>query len=166
MATPDPIRTADLCDAHPNGLRIMEPVFRDLGGRAAFHGQAVTVACHEDNSRVKEALDESGAGRVLVIDGGGSWKRSLVGGNLAQLAAQNGWAGIIVDGAVRDAHELRAEAVGIKARALIPMKTEKRGRGERDVPVSVAGAVVAPGDWVYADEDGVVVAASALHDMP
>jgi len=154
----------DLCDAHPDDVAVLAPVFTAYGGRKAFAGPAETILTHEDNSRVREAVAEPGGGRVLVVDGGGSLKRSLVGGDLAGKAAANGWAGIIVNGAVRDIAELEAEDVGVLALALIPMKTEKRGLGRRGEPVSVAGAVVRRGDWIYADRDGVIVSRTPLHD--
>ena len=152
----------DLCDAFPDQISILAPVFTQFGGRQAFAGPAETITTHEDNSRVREALAEPGGGRVLVVDGGGSLKRALVGGNLASMAASNSWAGIIVNGAVRDIAELRAEDLGILALALCPMKTEKRDLGVRGEPVSVAGAVIRRGDWVYADPDGVITARDAL----
>jgi regulator of ribonuclease activity A len=120
------------------------------------------VKCFEDNSLVKAALDTPGAGRVLVVDGGGSLRRALVGGNLGAAAARNGWAGIVVDGCVRDVAELAACELGIRALAVMPLPTVKRNEGERDVPVQVQGVWVRPGDWLYADADGIVVAAQAL----
>ncbi|MCR9128778.1 MAG: ribonuclease E activity regulator RraA [Alphaproteobacteria bacterium] len=159
------IPVCDLCDAHPDTVQVFEPVFHSFGGRDAFFGQAETIRTHEDNSRVREAVSEPGEGRVLVVDGGGSLKRSLLGGDLAGKAAKNGWAGVIVHGAVRDVAELEAEDIGVFALALIPMKTEKRGLGERGVTVALPGAVIHPGDWIYADRDGVVAAREALHDV-
>lgn len=158
------IPVCDLCDAHPDRVQVLEPVFASFGGHAAFFGPAETIRTHEDNSRVREAVNEPGAGRVLVVDGGGSLKRSLLGGDLAGKAAKNGWAGVIVYGAVRDIAELEAAPLGVLALALIPMKTEKRGLGERGVEIALPGAVVRAGDWVYADRDGVVVAREPLHD--
>lgn len=159
--------TCDLCDEHKGddtgAFRVVPPVFRDLGGRASFCGPVSTVKCHEDNSLVKAALDEPGQGRVLVVDGGGSLRRALVGGNLAAAAARNGWVGIVVDGCVRDAAELAQASVGIRALALMPLPTQKRGEGQRDVAVQLHGVVVRPGDWLYADADGMVVAAQPLH---
>jgi regulator of ribonuclease activity A len=157
------ISVCDLCDAHPDRIQVLEPVFRSFGGASAFFGQAETVRTHEDNSRIREAVNEPGEGRVLVVDGGGSLKRSLLGGDLAGKAAKNGWAGVIVYGAVRDIAELEVEPLGVLALALIPMKTEKRGLGVRGDAVAIAGAVVTPGDWIYVDRDGVVVAAQSLH---
>ncbi len=154
----------DLCDAFPDRVRVIEPVFRSYGGRSAFAGPAETVRTHEDNSRVREAAGQPGGGRVLVVDGGGSLKRSLLGGDLAAKAAANGWAGVIVHGAVRDAAELEAVPLGVLALALIPMKTEKRGLGVLGEPVALPGALVNPGDWIYADQDGVIVASEPLHE--
>lgn len=155
--------TCDLCDAHKNdsdgAFRVLPPVFRAFGGVARFAGPVSTVKCHEDNTLVKAALDTPGQGRVLVVDGGASLRRALVGGNLGAAAARNGWAGIVVDGAVRDVAELAACAVGIRALALMPLPTEKRNEGQRDVPVTIQGVTVRPGEWLYADEDGMVVVA-------
>jgi len=158
------IPVCDLCDSHPDAVQVLAPVFERFGGRDAFFGPAATIRTHEDNSRVREAVSEPGEGRVLVVDGGGSVKRSLLGGDLAGKAARNGWAGVIVNGAVRDIAELECEPLGVLALALIPMKTEKRGLGARDVAVSIAGAVVNPGDWIYVDRDGAVVARQPLHE--
>lgn len=153
--------TCDLCDEHrgdtTGALRVLPPVFRDFGGMTTFSGPVATVRCFEDNSVVKAVLDEPGAGRVLVVAGGGSLRRSLVGGNLGAAAARNGWAGVLVDGCVRDAAELAACAVGIRALALFPLATDKRGEGQRDVPVLVQGLWIRPGDRVFADADGIVV---------
>lgn len=157
------LSTCDLCDAHKNdndgAFRVLPPVFRSFGGLSRFAGPVSTVKCHEDNSLVKAALDEPGQGRVLVVDGGASLRRALVGGNLAAAAARNGWAGIVVDGCVRDAGELGASAVGIRALALMPLPTEKRNTGQRDIAVVVQGVAVRPGEWLAADEDGIVVMA-------
>lgn len=153
--------TCDLCDAHKGDVGktffILPPAFHDYGGVHAFEGAVSTVKCFEDNSFVKAALDEPGHGRVLVVDGGSSLRRALVGGNIAAAAAKNGWAGVVVDGAVRDAAELEATSVGIRALALIPIPTEKRQQGERDVAVQVQGVWIRPGDRLYADRDGIVV---------
>lgn len=156
--------TCDLCDLHKNDssgdFRVLPPAFRSYGGAPKFAGPASTVKCFEDNSLVKAALDEPGEGRVLVVDGGGSLRHALVGGNLAAAAAKNGWAGIVVDGCVRDVEELAACAVGIRALGLMPLPTEKRNVGQRDVPVRVQGVAVRPGDRVVADADGIVVMAA------
>jgi regulator of ribonuclease activity A len=151
--------TCDLCDAHESdaSLRVLPPLFRAFGGVTAFQGPAATLQCFEDNSAVRSALEEPGRGRVLVIDGGASMRCALVGGNLAALGAKNGWAGIVVDGCVRDAAELAAARIGIRALALHPQRSEKRGEGRRNIVVRVQGVVVKPGDWVVADADGVIV---------
>ena len=158
---PPNFATCDLCDAHKNDpdgqFRVLPPVFRDFGLRRKFAGPVSTVKCFEDNSLVKAAVDSAGQGRVLVVDGGGSLRRALVGGNLGAAAARNGWAGVLVDGCVRDAAELAQCDVGIRALALMPLPTEKHNQGQRDVAVQVQGVWVRPGDWLYADEDGVVV---------
>lgn len=158
--------TCDLCDAHekadPPVLQVLPPVFHDFGALARFCGPVSTVRSFEDNSRVRDAVESPGEGRVLVVDGGGSVRRALVGGNLAVAAQKNGWAGIVVDGAVRDLAELRAAGVPIKALALMPQRSVKRNEGQRDVPVVVQGVDVRPGDWLYADEDGIVVSPRPL----
>lgn len=158
--------TCDLCDAHKNDatgqFRVLPPVFKDYGAVRRFCGQVATVKCFEDNSLVKAAVDSQGLGRVLVVDGGGSMRRALLGGNLGAAAARNGWAGVVIDGCVRDVAELAGHAVGIRALAAIPLPTEKRNQGQADVAVQVQGVDVRPGDWLYADEDGIVVSAVAL----
>ena len=161
------IATCDLCDAHKNdssgAFRVLPPVFRDFGARRRFAGAVTTVKCFEDNTQVKAAVDSPGEGRVLVVDGGASLRRALLGGNLGAAAARNGWAGVVIDGCVRDVAELAACDTGIRALAAMPLPTEKRGEGQRDVAVQVQGVWVRPGDWLYADEDGMVVLAQPLH---
>lgn len=158
--------TCDLCDEHKNNtdgdFRVLPPVFKDFGRRIKFSGQVSTVKCFEDNTLVKAAVDSPGNGRVLVVDGGASLRRALVGGNLGKAAAKNGWAGVVVDGCVRDSAELAECEVGIRALALMPLPTEKRQEGQSDVAVQVQGVWVRPGDWLYADEDGIVVASRPL----
>ncbi|MCE2917624.1 MAG: ribonuclease E activity regulator RraA [Rubrivivax sp.] len=160
------IPTCDLCDAYKadasGAFRVVPPVFQSYGGVAAFSGPVRTVRCFEDNSLVKAAVESPGAGQVLVVDGGGSLRRALVGGNLASAAARNGWAGIVVHGAVRDVAELQSAAVGVLALALVPMAGERRGEGQADTPVTVAGVTVHPGDWLVADADGVVVMTATI----
>lgn len=155
------IATCDLCDVHKGdhsgAFRVLPPMFKSFGGREAFAGRVSTVKCHEDNTSVKEAVESPGKGRVLVVDGGGSLRHALVGGNLAAAAARNGWAGLVVDGCVRDVAELAAVDIGIRALALIPLPTERRNAGQTDVPVRIQGVTVRPGDWLAADADGMVV---------
>jgi regulator of ribonuclease activity A len=152
--------TSDLCDLHKgdDSLRVLPPAFSNYGARPRFCGPVSTVKCFEDNSLVKAAVDSPGQGRVLVVDGGGSLRRALLGGNLGKAAARNGWAGVVVDGAVRDVLELAACDVGIRALASMPLPTVKRNEGQTEVPVQVQGVPVRPGDWLYADEDGIVLA--------
>ena len=153
--------TCDLCDAHRDdtsgAFRVLPPRWQEFGGVAAFSGAVSTVQCFEDNSLVRAALESPGAGRVLVVDGGGSQRTALVGSKLAALAVKNGWAGLVVDGCVRDSAELAACAIGIRALALCPTPPAKRGAGQRDVPVQLQGVPVRPGDWLCADADGIVV---------
>lgn len=160
------VSTCDLCDARKGdtdgGLRVLPPVFQAYGGRLAFSGPVSTVRCFEDNTSVKAALESPGQGRVLVVDGGGSLRRALVGGNIAAAAARNGWAGVVVHGAVRDVAELAACDIGLRALALIPLPTERKRAGETDVPVQIAGVWVRPGDWLHADADGIVVTAGPV----
>jgi regulator of ribonuclease activity A len=156
-----PFSTCDLCDLHlddsDGDFRVLPPTLASYGGIGSFFGPVATVKCHEDNSLVKAALDSEGRGRVLVVDGGASTRRALVGGKLADAAARNGWAGIVVDGCVRDLAELAATPVGIRALGLMPLPTVKRQQGQRDVAVCIQGVWVRPGDWLYADADGIVV---------
>jgi len=154
--------TADLYDQHGEALRVAAPIFRDFGGRSRFAGPAVTVKCFEDNSRIKEALAEPGGGRVLVVDAGGSLRCAMLGDLIAASAVEQGWAGVVIDGCVRDTAALSAMSLGIKARAATPRKSTRRGEGQRDLPIDIAGVPVAPGNWVYADGDGVLIAAEAL----
>jgi regulator of ribonuclease activity A len=158
MARPTP----DLCDDHPGDARAAAPLLRPFGGPAAFAGRVATVKVHEDNVLVRAALAEPGDGRVLVVDGGGSLRCALVGGKLAALGTENGWRGALVYGCVRDVGELRATPFGVLALAAHPVKSAKKGEGERDVPVTFADVTFRPGDYVYVDEDGVVVSGRPL----
>jgi regulator of ribonuclease activity A len=164
--------TCDLCDAHKadtdGHFRVLPPAYRDFGARPRFAGPVSTLKVFEDNALVKEAVESPGfidtpagrVGRVLVVDGGGSLRRALIGGNLAAAAVRHGWAGIVIDGAVRDVAELAACELGIRALGVVPMPTVKRNEGEREVPVQMQGVWVRPGDWLYADADGIVIKAA------
>ena len=154
--------TVDLCDQFTAELQIVQPLFRDFGARKQFSGQAATLKCFEDNSKVRECVKEAGNGRVLVVDAGGSFRCAMLGDQLAKLAMNNGWSGIVMYGCVRDTKQLATFDLGIKALAPMPARSEKRGEGIRDIEVAIPGAVVAPGNWVYADEDGIVIARRAL----
>ena len=153
--------TPDLCDANPE-VAVAEPIFRDYGGSVAFCGSIVTIRCFEDNSRVRDLVASDGRGKVLVVDGGGSLRRSLLGDMLAEKALANGWSGMLIHGCVRDVEVLAGLPLGVKALAACPLKTRKLGAGETDVEVGFAGIVYAPGHWLYADGNGVIVAASDL----
>ncbi len=153
-----PFATADLCDEFGAEVRVAEPLFRDWGGSLAFAGAIETLRVFEDNALVRSALETRGRGRVLVVDGGGSLRTALVGGNLVALAHQNGWAGLVVHGCIRDAEEIAETEVGVKALNATPRKSARAGVGERDVPVTFAGVTFSPGDHLYADRDGIVVA--------
>jgi len=169
-----PFATCDLCDAHKNDsldqFRVLPPVFLDFGARRVFYGPVETVKCFEDNTLVKAAVDSCGTvetthgrvGKVLVVDGAGSLRRALLGGNLGAAAARNGWAGVVIDGCVRDVAELAPLDVGIRALAAMPMPTEKKNQGLKYLPVQMQGVWVNPGDWLYADADGMVVSAQPL----
>tara|TARA_R110000764_G_scaffold106702_1_gene192532 strand:- start:3754 stop:4239 length:486 start_codon:yes stop_codon:yes gene_type:complete len=156
--------TPDLCDAYPD-VDVVEPIFSNFGGHDSFGGEIVTVKCHEDNSIVKEQVDNDGTGKVMVVDGGGSFRRALLGDMLAEKAAKNGWEGIIVYGCVRDVDVLAQTPLGIQALASHPMKTDKRGVGDLNVVVSFAGVTFRPGEYVYADNNGIIVSPKAL-SMP
>ncbi len=153
---------ADLCDAFSDNLQIADPMFTDFGGKLDFAGSISTVKCFEDNSLVRAALEEPGEGRALVVDGGASDRCALVGDNLARLALDNGWAGIIVYGCIRDSAAISEMDVAIKALNAHPKKSFKHNTGDRDVPVRFAGVSFIPGEWIYGDLDGVVVSASEL----
>ena len=151
------LATADLIDRHGDALQSCDLQFRQFGGRSRFAGRIRTVRCHQDNVLVRQVLSEPGSGQVLVVDGGGSLHTSLVGDVVAGLAQGNGWAGLVVNGAVRDTEALGALDLGIKALGSNPRKSAKLAAGEVDVPVSFGGATFRPGRHLYSDEDGVVV---------
>lgn len=164
--SPIDFNTCDLCDPFrddPGAVRVLPPVWHDYGGRERFAGAVATLQCHEDNALLKTLVESPGEGRVLVVDGGGSLRTALIGGNLAAAAAAHGWAGLVIDGAVRDLAELRATPLGVRALALCPMPPAKRGAGRQGVPVRLQGVPVRPGDWLYADADGIVVSHQPLH---
>lgn len=159
--------TCDICDAHEDklsrgGLSVLPPVFRSFGKLRTFSGPAATLKVFEDNVLVRSTLETPGNGRVLVIDGGGSLRCALVGGNLGVLAEKNGWVGIVVNGCIRDSEELNACDIGVRALATHPQRSVRKGAGDSNLPVSIAGVMVDPGDWIYADADGVLVAREKL----
>ena len=155
-------KTADLYDKYENALSICEPLFSDYGGNISFNGKVRTLKCFEDNSLVREMLGEKVDGDVLVVDAGGSLRCAMLGDLLAQKAVDNGWSDVVMFGCIRDAEEISAMPLGVKALATLPAKSEKKGLGEPDVPVRIAGVDFKPGQYLYADRDGVVVSETAL----
>ncbi|MCB9729744.1 MAG: ribonuclease E activity regulator RraA [Deltaproteobacteria bacterium] len=154
--------TADLYDAFEDEVRVAAPIFRDFGGHRAFSGEVATVKVHEDNVLVRRALESPGRGRVLVVDGGGSLRSALVGDRVAALACDSGWAGLVVWGCIRDSRAIAGLPVGLKALATHPRRSPKHGAGQVDIPVSFADLTFRPGDFVYADEDGLLLAPRSL----
>ena len=155
-------QTADLCDRFASELQVGEPLLRDYGGKRRFAGQIATIKCFEDNSRVRDLVAETGRGRVLVIDAGGSMRRAVLGDMLAQQAVDNGWNGVVVYGCIRDSFAIAQLSLGVKALGTCPLRTDKRGEGQRDVLVRFAGVNFRQDDWLYADEDGLIVAQRSL----
>ncbi len=156
--------TPDLCDDFPDDVRVLAPMLNNYGGRRNFHGKIVTVKCHEDNSLVKEQAGLAGEGRVLVVDGGGSLRKALLGDMIAENAVKNGWAGFVIYGCIRDVDAISALDLGVQALNTIPLKTEKRGIGDLNVPITFGGVTINPGEYIYADNNGVVVSSKSLID--
>ncbi|WP_293752098.1 ribonuclease E activity regulator RraA [uncultured Paraglaciecola sp.] len=157
--------TPDLCDEYPELVQVVEPMFNNFGGKDNFGGQIVTVKCHEDNSKVKELVDTDGSGKVMVVDGGGSLRHALLGDMLAEKAVKNGWEGLVIYGCIRDVDVIVQTDLGVQALATNPLKTDKRGLGDVDVPVKFGGVVFNPGEYVYADNNGVIISPKKL-SMP
>ena len=154
--------TADLCDAHSDKLAIVAPMFMGFGSRAAFRGQIRTLKVFEDNALVRQTVSTPGNSHVLVVDGGGSMRCALVGDQLALLAQQNNWSGMIVYGCVRDSVAISKINIGIRALNTHPLRSLSKGIGDIDIPVVFGGVKFIPGYWLYADADGIVVAAEPL----
>lgn len=154
--------TADLCDAFPDSVKVAEPVLVRFGGLSRFGGPIETIRVFEDNGLIRATLETPGEARVLVVDGGGSIRTALVGGRLATLAQTNGWAGLVVNGCVRDSAEIEGIAIGIRALTTSPMKSSKTGAGIRGSPVTFAGLVFTPGHYLYSDADGLLLASRSL----
>lgn len=155
-------QTADLYDAYGDQLQVCDPLFRHFGGDHCFNGPIVTIRCFEDNSRIAEMVAAPGQGQVLVVDAGASMRCAVLGDRLAQAAVDNGWAGLLILGCIRDSNVIGAMPLGVLAMATNPRKTIKRGVGETGVVVQFAGVTFRPGAWLYADEDGVVVSDQPL----
>ncbi|KAJ8485593.1 hypothetical protein OPV22_018078 [Ensete ventricosum] len=156
------LATAEVCDANPHlilsgELRALQPIFQIYGRRQVFSGPVVTLKVFEDNVLVREFLEERGNGRVLVVDGGASMRCAILGGNPVQQAQNNGWAGIIVNGCIRDVDEINGCDIGVRALAPHPMKANKKGIGEKHVAINLAGTRIFDGEWLYADTDGILV---------
>ena len=154
--------TPDLCDAYPELVEVVEPMFSNFGGRDSFGGEIVTLKCFEDNSLVREQAEQDGHGKVLVVDGGGSLRCALLGDMIAEKAVKNGWEGMVIFGCVRDVDVLAQTDLGVQALASHPLKTEKRGLGDLNKAVTFGGVTFKPGEFIYADNNGIIVSPSAL----
>ena len=152
----------ELCDQYPDDVRVLEPMFMNFGGKERFYGEVVTIKAFEDNSLVREQVALDGTGKVLVVDGGGSLRRAMLGDLLAEKAAKNGWQGIVIYGCIRDVNAIGEIDLGVQSLATHPMKTDKRGLGDLNVPVTFAGTTIKPGDYLYADNNGVLVSDKEL----
>jgi regulator of ribonuclease activity A len=159
---PPTVATTDVSDELGENARVAEPGFCDFGGRRRFSGPISTVLCLDDNSQVRVALEAPGEGRVLVVDGNASRNCALLGDQLAALAYKNGWSGVVINGFIRDSEAVASVDIGIKALGTHPRRSQKRGLGRRDVAVHFAGVEFTPGDYLYADPDGMVVTGSRL----
>ena len=170
MSSMKAIATTDLCDQfeqeiHAGLIHILPPVFQAYGQNINFYGQVVTFKVFEDNTLIKKALEnDNGAGKVMVIDGGASVRCALVGGNIAKAGTNNGWEGILVDSCVRDTGEINELNIGVRALGTVPLRSLKKGAGERDLGVHIQGVRVNPNDWIYVDADGVVISPKPLHE--
>jgi regulator of ribonuclease activity A len=159
--------TADICDEHlelleDGRLAVLPPLFRLFGQRVKFAGPAVTLKVFEDNALVRATLEGPGHGNVLVVDGGGSLRCALVGGQLALLAQDNGWSGVVVNGCVRDSDEINSFEIGVRALAAHPQRSARKGAGSANVRLLIGDVAINPGDWIYADADGILVAQQKL----
>ncbi len=155
--------TSALCDIYIDQVDVVEPMFSNFGGRASFAGQITTIKCFEDNGIIRETLEQDGLGRVLLVDGGGSLRRALVDAEIATLAEENEWEGIVVYGSVRELDELEEMNIGIQALASIPVGAIAQGIGEVDIPVNFGGVTFLPEDYLYADSTGIILSQEALN---
>ena len=154
--------TPDLCDDYPHLIRVVEPMFSNFGARERFAGEIVTIKCFEDNSLVKQAVNELGHNRVLVVDAGGSMRRACLGDLLAHQGAKNGWSGVVIYGCIRDVDEIMNIDIGVQALGVHPVKTDKKGVGENNIAVTFGGVTFNPGEFLYADNNGIIVSAKSL----
>lgn len=159
--------TTDLCDDYAammdeGTLAVLSPVYHSYGQKQRFCGPAITLKVYEDNALIRRTLEAPGEGRVLVVDGGGSLRRALIGGQLAMLAQNNGWSGLVIHGCLRDSEEINVCRIGVRALGTHPRRGHSSGAGQSSVPVQIGDVTVLPGDWIYADADGVLVARQEL----
>jgi len=152
----------DICDEYISQIQVLEPLFKPYGGRLKFRGEIVTIKCFEDNSLVKETLATDGGGKVMVVDGGGSLRCALLGDILGAMAEKNAWEGLLIYGCVRDVEFLKSIDIGVSALNCYPLKSNKRNEGQLNIPVRFAGVDFEPGQYLYADENGIVVSREKL----
>ena len=155
--------TPDLCDEYPDLVSVLDPILFNFGGNEQFSGGIATVKCFEDNSRVRELVNQAGKGRVLVVDGSASMRCAYLGDRLAQQASSNSWSGIVIYGCIRDIDEIRATDIGVQALGVHPMKTQKKGVGKINMPITFGGVTFNPGDYLYADNNGIIVSSRPLN---
>ncbi|MGF1710489.1 putative 4-hydroxy-4-methyl-2-oxoglutarate aldolase [Vibrio kagoshimensis] len=154
--------TPDLCDQFESKVTLLRLPTQNYGQKGAFWGEIVTVRCYHDNSKVREMLEKDGTGKVLFVDGNGSCQKALLGDQLAILAIENGWEGIVVNGAIRDVAMMSQMELGVQALGACPFKTEKRGAGEVNVTLSIHNQLIQPGDYIYADWNGILLSSEKL----
>ena len=154
--------TPDICDKFENQVTLVNLPLQNFGQKSAFWGEIVTVRCYHDNSKVREMLSQNGKGKVLVIDGNGSCQRALIGDQLAILAIDNEWEGVIINGAIRDVAAIAMMEIGLKALGSSPFKTEKRGAGDVNVTLTMHNQMIQPGDYIYADWNGILTSVDLL----
>ncbi|OIO73688.1 MAG: ribonuclease activity regulator protein RraA [Zetaproteobacteria bacterium CG1_02_53_45] len=155
-------RTTDLYDVYLEELQVAAPVFRDFGGKTSFHGQIVTLKAFEDNTYLKALFETTGVGKVLVVDSAASMRCAMMGDVMASLGARNGGEGVVINGCIRDSADVGKVDIGVKALGTIPRKTVKRDQGITGIPLRFADVVFYPGNYLYADEDGIVISKTAI----
>lgn len=158
--------TPSLCDEYPDLVSVLEPILFNFGGNEQFSGGIVTVKCFEDNSHVRELVSQSGKGRVLVVDVSASMRCAYLGDRLAQQASDNGWSGIVIYDCIRDIDEIRMIDIGVQALGIHPMKTQKKGAGKINMPITFGGVIFNPEDYLYADNNGIIVSSIPLGQVP
>lgn len=154
--------TPDICDDYLADLQVLEPIFSEYGASEQFSGEIVTIKCFEDNTLLKKTLGTDGSGKVMVVDGGGSLRRALLGDMLAAMAVDNGWQGVLINGCVRDVEIIKTIKLGVRALNCHPVRSDKRNEGQLNVPIAFAGANIMPGQYLYADENGILIVKSKL----